>query len=213
MFDPLLVSQEANILYLTIFLTLLGGAFFLPFPEDLVLISAGILVQSEMVDLGIVFIIAYCTIILGDIILYGTGYFFGMNLFVKRWFRNRVHPSKIKKVRKKLDENFIVAIVLARHLFYLRSITFLTCGAVRMSFVRYIIADMLAAFLSCSIMIGIGYIAGENYTAIKENIDSLQLGVLAALLIGGLVWWRKRKSANAANELSAKQKEEAANEL
>lgn len=199
MLDSLLLDQEASILYLTIFLTLLGGAFFLPFPEDLILISAGILVQREMVDLEIVFVIAYCTIILGDIILYGIGHFFGMNLFVKRWFRNRVHPSKIKKVREKLDRNFILAIVLARHLFYLRSITFLTCGAVRMSFVRYVIADMLAAFFSCSIMIGIGYLAGENYAAIKEHLDSAQLAILAALLIGGLIWWRKRKSSLARN--------------
>ena len=196
-----LLGQQGGILYLLIFLTLLGGSIGMPFPEDIVLITSGILIHRELVDPYLIFLVAYGTIILGDVILYYIGYFFGMNLFVKRWFRNKVPPKKIKKIRAHLESNHIVTIFLGRHLFYLRSMTFLTCGAVRMKFAKYILADIFAALLSCTIMMLIGYFASENYDQIKQHLASTQIAILI-LLASGLSWWyikrrnRLRKNTN-----------------
>lgn len=193
MLEKLLLIEQVGFVYLTVFLSLLGGAFFLPIPEDLVLIVSGVLIHREVVDPTLIFLICYVTIIIGDVILYYIGFFFGPTLFVKRWFRSRVHPSKIKKAREHLDDNNITTIFVARHLFYLRSLTFLTCGAVKMSFSRFLAADLVAALISSILMLGIGYVASENYERFRDNLEIAQLLILVAILIFGLRWNIRRK--------------------
>ena len=192
MLNEWLLSQEGFYIYLLVFLTLIGGACFLPFPEDLILITVGILVERELAHGEIILPLAYAAIILGDIILYGIGYRFGISLFSKRWFRNKIPPKKIKQVREHLDDNYIMTIFLGRHLFYLRSITFVCCGAVKMNFWRYIIADAIAALISMFIMVSIGFYASENYDSVMAKIDGSEHWVaLVFLVIGGLFYYFK----------------------
>ncbi len=195
MFTDWFLAQEGQFLYLLICLTLIGGAFFLPFPEDLILIIVGILVQRNLVELQWAFLIAYVSIVVGDMILYGIGFRFGINLFSKRWFRNRIPPSKIKAVRARLDKNFILAIFLGRHLFYLRTITFICCGAVKMKFLRYLFADMLAALISSTIMITIGYYASENYQSIRGYIQKSEIVMAVVITASVLYWYYRRRKA------------------
>lgn len=191
-----LLQQEGFFLYLCVFLTLLGGAFFLPFPEDLILICVGIIINQELANPYILIPLAYTTAILGDIILYGMGYYFGINLFKKRWFRNKIHPQKIRNVSAHLNENFLMAIFLGRHLFYLRSITFLVTGAVRMSFVRFVIADAIAGLISCAVMVSIGYFAANNFRKISKYLDKTEniIGIILIIIILVFAWKLSRKT-------------------
>lgn len=189
-----LMLQQGEVLYLLIVLTLLGGAFFLPFPEDAILITAGILLHEELIELKYLFPLVWVTIVIGDVILYFIGYYFGTSIFVSRWFRKIVHPSKIKKVQKHLNSNHIIAIFLGRHLFYLRSVTFITCGAVRMKLSKYIIADIVASLISCSIMITLGYYAAENFEKIKKELAVTQIILLILVVATGIWWYIRRRS-------------------
>ena len=192
MLNEFLLNQEGFYIYLLVFLTLLGGACFLPFPEDLILITVGVLVQREIAHWEVLLPLAYLAIILGDIILYGIGYRFGITLFSRRWFRNKVHPKKIKQVREQLDKNYLTTILLGRHLFYLRSLTFVCCGAVKMSFWKYILADMVAALISMFIMVSIGFYASENYDSVMSKINGSEHWVaIGFLLLGGLFYYFK----------------------
>lgn len=206
MIDYILNMQEGFALYLVVFALLMGGAFFLPFPEDLVLILTGVLIHREMVNPYIMIAVVYGAILLGDLFLYALGYFFGMSLFKKRWFRNRIHPSKIRKAQVHLDKNNILTVFVARHLFYLRSITFVTCGAVKMNFFKFLFADAIAAIISTPIMIGIGYLASENFEVIRKNMRILELG--AGILMGAVIIWyfaRHRKKPATESDLSSKE--------
>ena len=195
MFGEYILEQQGIFVYLVVFFSLLGGAFFLPFPEDLILITTGVLIHKELASPELICVVAYSAIVLGDIVLYSIGYFFGPNLFAKRWFRNRIHPKKIKKVKEHLEQNHITAIFIGRHLFYLRSLTFVMCGAVKMNFVKYIIADLIAALFSCSLMISIGYFAAENFIVIQEHFDNVKnVLFLIILAVGAYFYYRFRKN-------------------
>lgn len=208
MIDYILNMQSGLALYLVVIALLLGGAFFLPFPEDLVLILTGVLIQREMVNPWIMISAVYGSILLGDIFLYGLGYFFGMSLFKKRWFRNKIPPSKIRKAQQHLEKNNIFTVFVARHLFYLRSITFVTCGAVKMSFVRFLLADALAAIISTPIMIGIGYLASENFEVIRKNMRIVELGIGVALGICIIWYFAHHRAKNIATESDSSNKAE-----
>ncbi len=191
-----LLLQDGLFLYVALFLMLLGGAIGLPIPEDLPLILAGVLVHLDKVTLELVVPVCYAGVLLGDIIIFMIGRAVGPALFQKRWFRKRFPPSKIRRVRLNLEKRSLLMILIARHLFYLRTATFLTCGAVRMSAYRFIAADALAALLSLPIMIGLGYIAAENLNSFLDGVHKTKdiVALVSIVLIAVFIWFRFRKA-------------------
>jgi membrane protein DedA with SNARE-associated domain len=194
-----LLLQHGPFLYAVLFLMLLGGAIGLPIPEDLPLILGGVAVHSGQADLWIVLSVSYLGVVLGDLIIFFVGRHFGPSLFQKSWFKRRFTPSKIRKVRFNLERRSLTMILIARHLFYLRTATFLTCGAVRMSPYRFIVADMFAALVSIPIMVGLGYLAAEHIDALLAGISRTKniLLIVSALILLGYLWYRRRKRLKA----------------
>lgn len=192
-----ILLQDGMIVYVSLFFLLLGGAIGLPIPEDIPLILAGILAQNGNAELQLLFIVCYAAILLGDLFIYAVGRQFGPALYTKRWFRSRFSFSKIKGIQRSLEKRGLLMIFIARHLFYLRTVTFLVCGAVRMDFKKFIVADALAALISAPIMIGLGYMGAENYDAITSGVAKAKhIAVFAGiiLLLIFLFWFLKKKA-------------------
>lgn len=189
-----LLLQDGVWLYIAIFFALLGGSFGLPIPEDLPLLIGGVLIHQGRADVGLMALVCYVAILLGDIIIYRIGNRLGPALFTRRWFRRRVSLSKIKKLRADLNRRSFYMILIARHLFYLRTVTFLVCGAVKIDFIRFLIADMLAAIISLPIMLGLGYLGAEHFDTIIAELSSIKQSVVLGtipLVILGLYWYRR----------------------
>lgn len=194
----LLLYQDGVFLYLTLFLLLMGGAIGLPIPEDIPLILAGIVAHRGNGKIEILFIVCYVAIILGDLLIFAVGRRFGPKLFKTAWFSKRVPPNRIRRVRKGLEKRSIMMIFIARHLFYLRTMTFLTCGAVKMSPLRFFLADAAAALISAPLMMWLGYTGADQIDSIisshkKTNFISLSIGVILILVLV-LFYIKKKKS-------------------
>lgn len=189
-------------IYVVLVLLLLGGAVGLPIPEDVPLILAGILLQADKINLDLAFPLCYAAVIGGDVLIYVVGRKFGLALFKKKWFKSRFPLSRIKSIRASLEKRSLLMIFVARHLFYLRSLTFLTCGAVRMNFQKFLLADAFAGLISLAIMMGLGYLAAEHYQAVLDWFDkarnwSIVIGVLA---VGVFLIYRWRKKSKPVEE-------------
>lgn len=186
MLDALLASHGLAA-YLLIIATLLGSAFGLPFPEDLSLIIAGVLVASENAELWLMAITCYFGIIVGDLIIYRLGWMTGPRILRKRWVKRYMTSSKLQGLRANLERRTFITIFIARHLFYLRTITFLVCGAVRVSFTRFLLADAAAALITTPIMLGVGYLFGQHFDHIVAVIKQIKL-LLVLAGIGGAIY-------------------------
>lgn len=173
----------------------MGGAVGLPIPEDLPLLIAGVLCHDGTVLIEWALAICYIGVLCGDILIFAIGRRFGPSLFEKSWFRHKFPPRKVKLIRLKLERRSLVMIFLARHLFYLRTVTFLTCGAVRMTLWRFIVADALAALISVPLMIFLGYKFAEHLDQIRDMIRSATYlsGLVVALVIGLIYLYYRRK--------------------
>jgi membrane protein DedA with SNARE-associated domain len=167
-----------NITYVGLFLALIGGALGLPIPEDAPLIAAGALSQVGTLDIRVAFLVCYAGILIGDTLIFFVGHKLGPSLFEKEWFKKRVPSSRIRLIRQKLSKRSLLTILIARHLFYLRTVTFLTCGAVGMRYSRFILSDALAALISAPVMLAVGYFASEHFDSLVKN-GHIILGVLA----------------------------------
>ena len=185
-----LLTQPDNVIYIGLFTLLLSGALGFP-PEDFSLILGGITIQHQRGDPLYIFLICYLGTILGDVFIYGVGRRYGSNLFAKKWFQRKLHPARIRWVRRGLEKRALPTIFVARHLFYLRTLTFLTCGAVKMGFPRFLFADSFSALVSVPVMLSLGYVASNNYESVVAFIAKAKifsLGIVILLIVFA-IWY------------------------
>lgn len=196
-----ILAQDGIVIYVTLFLALIGGALGLPIPEDLPLIAGGIAIHERMIHPALAFVVCYSAIITGDMFIFAIGRHFGPRLFASRWFRKKSAQRKIKSVRLGLERRSLPMIFIARHLFYLRTVTFLTCGAVKMKWHRFLMADAASALVSVPLMLGLGYLAAGQYDSVMTWIRrfewaSLVIGVIT-ITVFSIVLVRRRKTSSA----------------
>lgn len=177
-----LAAQDPFTIYMALFALLLAGPFGLPMPEDIPLILGGVIANQGVVHLDTVFVVCYSGIIIGDVIIYFIGRKFGPGLFAKPKLQQRLTPERIAKLKRRLEKRGFAAIFIARHLPYLRTVTFLTCGAVKMPLRKFFVADAAAALVSAPLMLALGFFFSEHYSALvgfinKFKIVSLCMGI------------------------------------
>jgi membrane protein DedA with SNARE-associated domain len=119
-------------------------------------------VQRGNAQLELAFAVCYGAVLLGDMMIFLVGYRLGPSLFKTSLLSARFTPEFVQRISVSMERHALVMIFLARHLFYLRTATFLTCGAFRMGFLRFMAADALAALISAPLMMGVGYLAAEH---------------------------------------------------
>jgi membrane protein DedA with SNARE-associated domain len=184
----LILAANGLLAYILVFGALMAGSVGIPAPEDLTLIAAGVLCSLDQVNTIVMGITCYVGLVLGDLIIYRIGWLTGPTLFRKKWFRRHISTKRLETMRTNLHKRTMLTILVARHLFYIRTATFLMCGAVRISFTRFLIMDAIAALITAPLMMGIGFIFAHNYESIVRWVRDLKflllaLGIFAALFI------------------------------
>lgn len=146
--------------------------------------------------------VCYLGVVLADLMIYGIGYKFGPRLLsygTLSPFLPSVTPERVERVRVGLRKKRFMYIFLGRHLFPLRSVTFLTAGALRIPFLEFLISDLIAALISVALMIGLGFILGETITPEMLNHIGKEvhwygaiLTILVLIFIAFRIWKRRK---------------------
>ena len=178
-----LLLQEGYQAYLILFLLLMGGAIGLPIPEDLPLIIGGYFAHKGNGQLHIIFLVCYSAVLIGDLLIFFIGRRFGGKLAEKEWFKRRISEERLALVRAGMEKRSLGMIFIARHLFYLRTATFLSCGALGMAVSRFVVADAFAALISVPLMIGIGYFAAEHLDAVFHFVGQAKSWTIVASIV------------------------------
>lgn len=198
-----LASDNGLLVHITLLVLLILGGLGLPIPEDIPLLLAGVAAANEIVSLRAVLITCYIGVVLGDQIMYFIGRYFGPRLLTAGK-RSRLFPALNRKniafVREGLRKRRLLYIFIARHLFPLRSMTFLSAGALQIPFWEFLLADALAALISTLIMVTLGFWLGGHLTAEataelahQANYYIVVFVILLGLALIGYFFYRKRK--------------------
>lgn len=197
----LILSSHGLVAYLVVFGILVASSLGLPVPEDLTLIVAGIISNLEQVNVWLMAVICYLGILAGDLLIYRVGWLAGPALFRKKWFRRHLTTRRLHLIRENLHKRTILTILVARHLFYIRTATFLMCGAVRLPFARFFLIDACAALITVPIMMGLGYLFANNYQLIMAYMRQIKIGlVIVGLIALVYVIIRYRRKSTDADE-------------
>ena len=179
-----LASDNGFVVHSAVLILLVLGGFGFPMPEDIPILLAGVAISKEIVSANAMFLTCYGGIIISDQIVYFLGYFFGkrlVNAGTRSSFLPSVTEERVNELREGLRKKRLMMIFLGRHLFPLRTVTFLTAGTLRIPFVEFLISDALAALVSVVIVLSIGYFLGEKLT--PEVMDHM-LGQAHVYILG-----------------------------
>jgi membrane-associated protein len=184
-----LVSHSSAAPWIIFGLLVIAG-FSFPISEDLLLILSGVLASTTLPEYTFhLFAAVFFGSYISDQIAYGLGRFFGPKIYARSWIKK-------EKLEKFCHHYGVLALCLGRCIpFGLRNGIFMSAGAGKMPFVRFLIVDGISCFCFCALLFFLSFECGKNYQELRSSIVQIGLGVLVLCIIAGLVFWLRRKRA------------------
>ena len=187
--------------YYAVFSVLVLCGMGLPLPEDITLVTAGIISALGDKNVHIMLVVAYFGVLCGDWMMYIIGWKFGPHLRKSRWFSKLLTPKRMLQTETLFLRYGNRLVFIARFLPGLRAHIYIMTGITRrISFWQFTLMDGLAALLSIPVFVYIGYYGAENSEWMMKKMHefkylTIALFVVLAGFIVYYLWRRKRRIA------------------
>jgi membrane protein DedA with SNARE-associated domain len=195
---------DPNLIYTLVwwFGFLVSAAFGNPVPEEVMIVSAG--VHTASMEYGALRFLVLPTVLVGalvaDLLLYALGRLFGARLLETSWMKRLAPPAK----RQRIGENFhrygFAIFALGRLVPGIRTTLFLTAGTMRLSLMRFCLADGVGALVGGSLFFFLGYGLGAQFEDVIRSWEdriqpykSLFVLLLLSLVVVYLVYMLFRR--------------------
>lgn len=194
MFDPTTFIHEFP--YVGIFTLLILGAIGFPFPEDTTFMLCGFLIANGVMELLPSFLVVYIGLLMTDYFIYSVGNKYGRRVVEHKRFHRLISPEKLLRLEEKFRRRGVLVIFIGRHLIGLRAQIFIVAGIMKMSSIKFLIADAVTALVTITLMGGIGYFAGNRIEIVKENMARVEYTLIfvSALFLGSWIAFRYFKT-------------------
>jgi membrane protein DedA with SNARE-associated domain len=188
--------------YWVLFGLLFSCGLGMPLPEDIPLLLAGYFVGDGKMNLALAAIAGWCGIITGDCMLYLLGWWFGLNVTRLPVLRHHISVARIEMAHGLFEKYGVWVVAVGRLFAGIRGAMVVTAGTLRFNFIKFIIADSLAAVVSGGLFLYLGFWAHHKFgdiSTIEAEVRHYQRYVLlAAVLIAVtfMLWkWKKNRSS------------------
>ncbi|MBI5050203.1 MAG: DedA family protein [Nitrospirae bacterium] len=170
--------------YIGLFILLILGGIGFPFPEDMTLILCGFLIFHDVVKPIFALLVVYAGLLITDFSLYFVGKKYGCMIVNHKRFRKIISSERLSRLESKFNKRGVFVILIGRHLVGLRAQIFLAAGVMRMSALKFIMADAVSSILTIVLMVGLGYAGGNSLEVIKNDITRIEhIGILLVVTV------------------------------
>lgn len=170
--------------------------FFPPIPSEVVLPLAGFFVYRG--DLGFAWALVAATLgsFVGALLLYALGRWGGRPLVLRHGRLLRVKEAELDRADDWFDRYGGWVVFFGRMVPGVRSIVSIPAGLSEMPLGRFSVLTALGSAVWNSLLIGAGWLLGENWHRVSGLVGSVSTVVLVALAVAAVVltawWWRRR---------------------
>jgi len=196
--------------YAAVFGVLVLCGFGLPMPEDVVLVTGGVLAwmgsDLEVVTirtmlyhpgLHVMVLFGLGGILVGDSVIFWAGRKLGMRVAEIRPLRRIITPARLAEAEKMIRRRGNLVVVIARFLPGLRAPTYFTVGHSKLPFWEFLLFDGVAAAVSAPLWVCLGFYFGSNIGEAARQAAHFGNYILAAVLAVvaglGIRWWLARR--------------------
>jgi membrane protein DedA with SNARE-associated domain len=182
---------------------MLASGFGFPLPEEVTLISLGVLafmgtrpdlfpppeVGSTPINVHHAAIVAFAAVVLSDSLIYCLGRIWGRKLLYHEKMRRLVSVESLKKVEARTKRYGMIAVFAFRFTPGVRFPGHLACGAMKFEYWKFVLVDCFAALISVPTQIYLVAIYGEP---IINFLKEVKIGIFILLGIAGLFYLFRR---------------------
>jgi len=184
--------------YVAVFIALMICGAGLPLPEDITLVAGGVIAGLGYANVHAMFGLTMFGVLLGDAGIFLLGHHYGARILQWHFVARVLTPSRYAKVQRKFEQYGNRMLFFARFLPGMRTTIYLTAGAThRVSFLRFLLIDTLAALISVPFWVYLGYFGADNHEWlvmwIRRGQSSLWALVGLLTLTVLVLWWRHRR--------------------
>ena len=187
-----IIQELINIYgYLGIFLLIVLETVLPPIPSEVILTFGGFLtLHSEMNLLGVI-VASSLGAILGALLLYALGHFLNperLEAIVDSRFGQLVHLRKddFKRAEEWFLKHGQSAVFFGRFIPVVRSLISIPAGMASMSMAKFILLSSIGTIIWNSVLVYLGYFAGDAWLTINEYLDVYSMIALAILVVVSL---------------------------
>lgn len=165
---------------------------FPPIPSEIILPLAGFLTGEGRMNYFVALLAATAGSVAGALILYWAGYAFGetrVRAIVDRrgkWLR--LDQADVDRADAWFDRHGAIAVMSCRVVPIVRSLISIPAGLRRMPLGRFVLYTAIGSAVWNAVLIGAGWVLGDNWEAVEGYVGYLQYVVLAAAAVA-LAWW------------------------
>lgn len=183
--------------YIAVFGILILCGFGLPVPEDITLVSGGVISGLDLANPHTMCVVGLAGVLIGDSTMFLAGRIFGYRIQRIRTFRKILSPRRFSHIQRQFKKYGLSLLFVARFLPGLRSPIFLVAGmSRRISYITFILMDGIAALISVPVWVYLGYFFADNLDLLMEYVKDVQsmiyliLGLI--LLVVVIIYLKKR---------------------
>ena len=191
--------------YVAVFVMLLVCGFGVPVPEDVTLVTGGVIAGLGYADVDTMLVVGLAGVLIGDGLMFLLGRWYGQRIIAMPFFRKVLTPERFASAQDRFERYGKWVMFVARFLPGLRTPVFFTAGMTRrVPFLTWLLMDGFAALISVPIWVYLGYYGALKIDWLFQMVHRGQSAILSILAVGGVVlagvWWRHHRNKSAAQE-------------
>lgn len=194
----LLIDFFSSYGYWAVFFVLLICGFGVPIPEDITLVSGGVISGLGYTNVHWMLVVSMIGVLVGDSTMYWLGRIYGEKILQFPLIRKVATPERFAQVQERFETQGWKLLFVARFLPGLRAVVYLVSGISRkVTFSRFVLVDFCAAIISVPIWVYLGDFGARNLDWLEAQIRKGQAVIWILLIIGGIfIYWKWKKNRN-----------------
>ncbi len=190
--------------YVGIFVFLVLTGLGLPLPEELVIVTSGVLCADGRLSVVFTLVALLAGCLVGDAVVYAVGMRIGDGVVRRpRPWMPKVDPARLAQMQALLARHGFKVLFAARFLVGLRFLVYLAVGASRMPFRRFMIIDTACAAFVIGAFYSLCFFLSQRYgDAIYGWVRTGEFLTTATVVVLGVaalmfVRWRRKRAIKA----------------